>query len=296
MRTITPTLQAHLDTGATTLCHCWKLTRRDGVVFGFTDHDRPLSFDGLSFQPEAGVTGARLDLAAGLAVDNAAISGALSADFLTETDLSAGRYDGAAIELYRVNWSAVAQRLLLKSGTLGEVTRGRLGFEAEVRGVSHRFDETVGRIFQRGCDADLGDGRCGVDIDVPTYKGTGAVLAAADRMNFSASGLSAFASGWFSLGRLVWTNGANTGLRAAIKAHAVNGAAAEIELWRPAPAEISATDEFEIFAGCDKKLDTCRDKFGNGVSFRGFPFIPGDDFVTGYPLKGENNDGGRREG
>ena len=42
MRTIPPNLAAHLTDGATTLCHCWKLIRRDGTTFGFTDHDRDL--------------------------------------------------------------------------------------------------------------------------------------------------------------------------------------------------------------------------------------------------------------
>ena len=44
MRTIPPDLAAHLERGATTLCHCWKLLRRDGAAFGFTDHDRDLAF------------------------------------------------------------------------------------------------------------------------------------------------------------------------------------------------------------------------------------------------------------
>ena len=30
---------AKLDSGATTLCRCWLITRSDGVVQGFTDHD-----------------------------------------------------------------------------------------------------------------------------------------------------------------------------------------------------------------------------------------------------------------
>jgi len=40
MKTLTDDLQAHFASGTTTLAWCWRITRADGVVFGFTDHDR----------------------------------------------------------------------------------------------------------------------------------------------------------------------------------------------------------------------------------------------------------------
>lgn len=47
-------------------------------------------------------------------------------------------------------------------------------------------------------------------------------------------------------------------------------------------------------AACDKRWVTCRDVFGNGLNFQGFPTAPGEDFLTLYPSDGERNDGGRR--
>ena len=47
-------------------------------------------------------------------------------------------------------------------------------------------------------------------------------------------------------------------------------------------------------ATCDKRWATCRQVFGNGLNFRGFPTAPGEDFLTLYPSEGERNDGGRR--
>ena len=52
VKTLPSALQTHLDTGTTTLAWCWRLTRTGGAVFGFTDHDLALSFDGTTFQPE----------------------------------------------------------------------------------------------------------------------------------------------------------------------------------------------------------------------------------------------------
>ena len=49
MKALLPELAAHLASGTTTLCWCWRLARRDGVVMGFTDHDKALTFDGTTY-------------------------------------------------------------------------------------------------------------------------------------------------------------------------------------------------------------------------------------------------------
>jgi len=52
-----------------------------------------------------------------------------------------------------------------------------------------------------------------------------------------------------------------------------------------------------VTAGCDKRFDTCRNRFNNAVNFRGFPHIPGNDFVIRYAVEGEpGNDGGSLQG
>src|SRR4051812_31581755 len=67
MRAIPTALQAKLDSGVTTLARCWKVTRRDGVVLGFTDHDRDLVLDGVTFRAGTGFAASeatsRFDLA-----------------------------------------------------------------------------------------------------------------------------------------------------------------------------------------------------------------------------------------
>ncbi|MEM9750577.1 MAG: DUF2163 domain-containing protein [Pseudomonadota bacterium] len=295
MRTIPAALAAHLATGATTLCQCWKIVRADGATLGFTDHDVDVSFDGVTFEAETGLGASAQETSEGLAIDNMSVVGALSAASLNEQDLAAGRFDGAAVELWRVNWLDPAERLLLRAGTLGEVARGGVGFTAEVRGLAHHLDQTVGRVYQHTCDANVGDARCGVDLNAAAYRGVGAVASATDDRTFSVSGLSAFAAAWFARGRLTWTSGANAGRVADVKAHSVSGATVSIELWTPMAATVSAGDGFAVTAGCDKRADTCKAKFANLLNFRGFPFMPGNDYLLTYPRSGGENDGGRRD-
>lgn len=175
MKAIPPALQAHLETGATTLAWCWRLTRRDGVRLGFTDHDRTIVFDGTVFEASAGFTASEMKESIGLSFDNLEVTSALQSDRLSEPDLASGLFDDAAVEIFRVNWQNPEQRVLMRSGSLGEVKRGGGAFSAEVRGLAHYLQQPKGRLYQYTCDADLGDARCGVDASLPLYRTMGAI-------------------------------------------------------------------------------------------------------------------------
>lgn len=294
MKTLSPALQAHLESGTTTLCHCWRLERRDGTVFGFTDHDRTLAFGGTAYEAAAGFTASAVTASSGLAVDNLDVMGALASDTLTDADLAAGLFDDAAIEIWRVNWQAPSDRVLLRKGNLGEVSHGSRGFTAEVRGLAHRLNQPTGRLYQYACDADLGDARCGIDLQAPAFRGTGTVAAVFDNRVVDVTGLDGFADGWFARGLLTFTSGVNAGEVLEVKAHDSTAGTVSLTLWHPPVKDIEAGDAFTVTAGCDKQLATCRTRFANADRFRGFPHMPGNDFALSYPVRGRGNDGGSR--
>jgi uncharacterized phage protein (TIGR02218 family) len=287
MRSIPPALQAKLDSGVTTLARCWLVTRRDGVVQGFTDHDRDLVLDAVTCRAGTGLTASEATQQFGLAIGGAEIGGALSSETLNEDDLAAGRYDAATVKVYLVDWSEPSLRVLMASGVLGEVRREGFAFTAEVRGLAHRLAEESGRLYTPACSADLGDARCGVDLDAAAFFANGTVASAASLASLTAAGLDAFADGWFTAGRLLWTSGAKAGLAVEVKTHRVSPSAVRLDLWQAMPEEIAVGDAFSVSAGCDKRFATCRDRFANGLNFRGFPHIPGNDFVVSYPVAGE---------
>jgi uncharacterized phage protein (TIGR02218 family) len=291
MRTIDAGLAGHVAAGVTTLCRCWKLTRSDGVVLGFTDHDRSVAFDGTNYEPATGFDASEDSSATGFAVGGLEVSGALSSDRLDADALAEGLYDNAEMRAYLVNWTAPEKRHLLRLGHLGEVTREDGAFRAEIRGLAAVLDQPSGRIFRHTCDADLGDSRCGIDLDLAAYRGTGTIAAADDRRRFTVSGLGGFDAAWFERGRFVWTSGANDGRAAEVRSHRKSGAVVTIELWQPAHHEIAPGDGFVVTVGCDKLFATCRAKFANGINFRGFPHMPGNDFALTYARAGDDNDG-----
>src|SRR5690554_2932668 len=96
--------QAHLDSATTTLCRCWQVVRRDGVRFGFTDHDNVVRFDGQIFLASEGMSARALEQTTGLAVDNSEALGVLSDASVSEADILAGLFDSAVVLAWLVNW------------------------------------------------------------------------------------------------------------------------------------------------------------------------------------------------
>ncbi|MCT4334303.1 DUF2163 domain-containing protein [Paracoccus sp. YLB-12] len=292
MKTIPPALQTHLDSGTTTLAWCWRIARADGLAFGFTDHDRALVFDGTEFEPESGLTASEIRSGADLSVDAQDAAGALRSDRISEADILDGRWDNAGVELWRVNWQAPGQRVLMRRGAIGQIRRGRHAFVAEIRSMSHILGQTVGRTFQASCDAALGDARCGVDLEDPAYRGAGTVIDGLRDRAFAASGLGGFAPGWFRFGMLDWTTGPNAGRRAEVLGHDRSDGIAVLTLLEAPIRAFGAGDSFTIHAGCDKRVTTCARKFGNVVNFRGFPHIPGQDTILRYASQDGGHNGG----
>ena len=206
--------------------------RATARVLGFTDHDRDLAFDATTFAAATGFTATEIKDAVGLSVDNLEVESALRSDSLNEDDLAAGLFDDAAIEIWRVNWQDTAQRVLMRSGSIGEVRRSGPAFAAEVRGLAHYLQQPKGRLFQYGCDADLGDVRCTVDLTDPAFKGTGTVIVAASLRRFTVLGLDAFLGDWFTRGLLTFTSGANAGRSQEVRRF-LFAAPPVVELWQP---------------------------------------------------------------
>ncbi|MEY8802836.1 DUF2163 domain-containing protein [Leisingera sp. XS_AS12] len=294
MSRLSDDFRAHLQTGVTTVCRAWALRRRDGLELGFTDHDCALSFDGITFRPGSGLTARALSQATGLSVDNSEALGVLSDAAVTEADIEAGRYDGAELRCWLVNWRDVTMRWLQFRGTVGEIRRAGGAFEAELRGLTEALNQPQGRVYQKPCTAVLGDAACGFDLTTPGYA-TDLPAAEVPRLDrFRWQDLPGFQPGWFTHGRLTVLSGAAAGLWGAVKADRREARGREISLWEPIRAAVAPGDMIRLQAGCDKRLETCRLKFNNLLNFQGFPDIPGEDWVMAVPRRSGVNGGGSR--
>jgi uncharacterized phage protein (TIGR02218 family) len=278
MRDVSPSLRAKLDAAVSTFCNCWRLVRKDGMVLGFTDHDRDLEFGGVLYRAASGLTASEAESSLGLAVGGGEVSGALRSDGIVEPDLADGLYDGAAVEIWLVDWGDVEDRLLLDAASIGEVRRSEFAFVAELRSLAHLLDQPRGLSFQRCCSADLGDARCRVDLESESFRASGAIVGLSDRGLVVGLAVD-FADDFFTGGRARFAGGAAI----TIKSHQAAEGVAMLSLWTQPSGAIAIGDSVELVAGCDKSAATCEAKFGNIVNFRGFPHMPGNDLVIAYP-------------
>ena len=255
-----------------------RVTRRDGVEIGLTDHDTDLIFSGTRFLAQPGLSlRGDLELTADLAPDNAEIITAIDPAAITLQDLQAERYADARAELWRLSSDGDPQGFLLSAGTLGEIDREGDQLVIEFRGLAHQLSKVTGRLYQKSCDAMLGDHRCGVDLS--SWLRLMTVTAHAG-LNLALSGSSlpepeAYISG----GAKVLTGGLN-GVNRPIRTLRVEPGQVFLTLWRELPASLAVGDQIELSPGCDKRLETCQQRFSNAARFRGFPFIPGTDVLA----------------
>ena len=278
MRDIDPYTAERLSRQAASLCLCVRITRTDGFEVGLTNHHADLQFGGTLFQANPGMTMDSLVMTADLAPDHGDILTGLSEGGVTLNDIDADRYARARAEVWRVDHEDVAARLLLSAGTIGEITRDGDTISMEYRGQTHALSKVTGRLYQRSCDAQLGDSRCGVDLDTAELQGQGTV-SGQDGLRGEIEGL-ALEAGIASGGVAVIQDGPLAGASRTIRTHSVVGASTELVLWEPFSLPLEGGEAIMISAGCDKRFATCRDRFSNALGFRGFPDIPGTDVLA----------------
>lgn len=276
-------LLAHLKTGSTTVCRAWKVRRRDGFVLGFTDHDNDLQFDGVTFAARTGLTAKALQQSTGLSVDNSEAAGALSDAAVREDDILAGRYDAAEVTAFQVNWQNVEERVILFHGTFGEIVRSQGAFRVELRGLTEALNRPFGQVFHAECSAVLGDHRCKVNLSDPAFSVLAVVRSIDAGRVLALDGLSAFEPGWFTGGQILQHGNEPLMSYGTVKHDRMIDGMRRIELWHTIPQPPAPGESLMLQAGCDKRSATCRTKFSNFLNFRGFPHIPGEDWLRSAP-------------
>lgn len=257
-----------------TLAFCWRLERRDGVTIGLASHDRDLEIGGLIYRAAPGMIPSAVRRGIGLEGEDSDVAGALSSAAISEADLMAGRWDGAALELRLTEWEEPgALWRLLAAGEIGAVARKGAGFTAELIGAAAVLGAPVAPSTSPDCRARLGDRACRVDMAARRRVVT--VASVADNVA-AASGL---AAGDYAFGTLRWLGGPNAGLTQAV----VDNGAGSVTL-ADAPAFAVAAGTLALLTeGCDRQIGTCAGRFDNAVNFRGEPYLPGMDLLTRYP-------------
>ncbi len=273
-------IPAWLEGDVITLAWCWRIARRDGAELGFTTHDVDIVRDNLLYRAAPGMDPSAIRIGDSLDGDTMDVAGALTHAAITEIDLVAGRYDGAIVSIFLVDWENPSEPpIMIANGRIAGITQQQSRFRAELSLRHPGLDAGVGISTSPTCRARLGDAACHVDMAgrkriVRVAAITGTRLTIAEPLNPNV----------YAHGELRWIDGAMAGKRTGILAQT----GSTLTLTEPL-AILPSTDALasgwrvEIREGCNKTIDTCRSRFANARQFQGEPYLPGMDLLTRYP-------------
>ena len=144
-----------------TISTCWQITRRDGLVLGFTDHDRALVIDGTTYVTFDTSKISAIQGHSDLTSDSFQIVAALSHERISQSDLLDGLYDSAEIKVFFVDYTDLSKIVKLRKGNLGSVTLQGQQFYAEVLGMTDSLNIKVATdLYSPSCRASFCDSRC----------------------------------------------------------------------------------------------------------------------------------------
>ena len=258
--------------GVATFC---RLRRRDGVTLGLTSHDRDLWFDGVLHRAAPGMLPSAIRRSADLTPDSAEVQGALTHDCIAATDLAAGRFDGAGVELGVVDWETL-DCAVLYHGEIGEVTQEAGRFGAELRSAKTALEADLVPCASPTCRARFGGPGCTLSVARFTHE---AVLAGVNVDDNRVSFVGGPAVADLREGSVRWIDGPHAGMTMAVESADEGGLTLDIGL---DPALAAGTRAL-LREGCDHTLQTCSGRFANAVNFQGEPFVPGNDLLARHP-------------
>lgn len=275
MKNISPNLQNHLNSKVTTLATCIKITTKDGANKGYTTLDSNLIIDGLLYSANSGFS-ANSFLDENYAKNaNANFLIGISSNDITQEDLLSGKYEGALIEIFIVNYLSLADgKINLRQGALGKFALNKNNkdgfFEAEIYGVSKKLENVYGKIYSPNCRANFGDSKCGINLQ--NHKTSTTISSVISNTEFFVSSTS-FLSGEFDFGFVQFSSGNKMEINKCY----LGG---KITLMLPVSFIINVGDSVDIFKGCNKSVQMCSERYANIINFRAEPYVPGIDKIV----------------
>jgi uncharacterized phage protein (TIGR02218 family) len=263
------------------------ITRKDGTIFRYTDHNVDVDYGGQTYVALNSQELSALEQKTDLSVDTLEFDVILNDSGISRDDVIAGLFDLADVQIYIINYETPADGVMqLISGHLGNanVMDDHLA-TIEFRSLAQKLNISIGRTYTHECDADLGDSRCGITL-ANWMETDGVVSSVTDNQNFFDDGRTE-ANDYFNYGLMTWTGGNNNGLTMEVKDYVLTGGF--FQLVNPMPFTIQVGDTFQVHRGCDKSYTTCLTPFNNQINFRGFTRIPGMDKIQTIPDKNKDS-------
>lgn len=287
MKQIPIQLLGHLRQTQTSYCFLVRVEcqgKWSGTTIGFTNCDINLKYDDgdgvVEYKADNGFTPSALQSNSEMDVDNAALTGWVTNDEITERDILSGIFDYARVTIYRVNYMDLTMgHEVVSYGTCGETKFTDQSWSTEWRSLSQQARQTIGQVYSLTCRARFGDARCKKAFIWTTSTVT--AQSTDSTRSFYSQSISQ-PDHWYEGGVVEWTSGKNDGAQMEVETFENVGGDQLIRLALPMPYAIEAGDTFMIRRDCNKTFTQCQE-YGNILNFRGEHLTPVADQALSVP-------------
>jgi uncharacterized phage protein (TIGR02218 family) len=279
------------------LATCIRLTRTDGYVLQFTDHDRPIEITGQGvFQPANIIEADAERRDGGLRVSQQRVRGVVDGNTVVVPDLLGNLYRGAKARIWTVDWVRPWLIHYKARKVIRQISYDGSQWIALLEGPMANLDRTVGGrfggLYNVTCPYNLGDAAtCKKDISADVKAGVTVSAVSADGLTVTMSAASWAATtaqqadNYYRDGELEWTTGNNAGaISPILRYQGDDGSGGRVvELLIGTAYDVEVGDTATARPGCDGLLSTCESKFNNLVNFGGSPYEPGANTIAANP-------------
>lgn len=282
-----PRLVSLLTNGSHRFASCVRISRRDGTILRFTEHDGPLVVDGETYTPIAAAWSSARQHRDGTTPHDLTLFGALAqSGAVSHDDLRAGRYREAQVLQFVVDHRyPFAGKFVTDLTIVREVTWDGERWEAQCEGLLSRLKQQTGDLYTAQCQwKRFGDADC--TFNKASTLVSGSVLSVIVPRRVFAVDITSKPDDHFNDGELTWTSGANNGLISEVKDFEQGATSSTVHLHADAPFDIAVSDDFDVVRGCDRTVETCK-AYGNLANFGGHPDLIGTDAALDTPEPGE---------
>ena len=256
-----------------------------GEVVRFVDYPHDLVMGGDTYSARSGYEFTGLDTTSNMAPAVIDLQGIVSNAIgqLSRDEVASGTWDNARAYVFATSWTAPTEdeeplgKFIFGKHTLRDdryVIEFMHLIDAVTQATGRSYSPTCGwTLFDENLDGDvMPPNRSLCQLNINDYRVTGAVTDVVDRFTWRDSSRSE-PDDYFAVGSVLWTTGANAGLRSQeIKSYASDGTVTQF-LATHYPVEVG--DEYEMIPGCRKRrVEDCANKYDNAINFGGFDSIP----------------------
>ncbi|HGH3636098.1 DUF2163 domain-containing protein [Acinetobacter baumannii] len=279
MRAASEKLIALLDANQFVMADLYTITTIQNDIYRYTNYDFDLIVAGELYHSDGPIISRDgITLSLGVEVDNLSITIDVTDEETFESlrivqAFHNGQMDGARFKLERIFMDAStptdtsAGTIKLFEGRIIEPEFDRNTIQACVASDLDELNVQMPRnLYQPSCSNTLFDHACGLNRANYALETTIAAGSTAWRILCDINQ----PQGWFTQGVIEFLEGGNKGLKRTIRLHELD----VLLLTLPLLEDPEVGQRIKVYPGCDKRLETCQNRFNNFSRFRGAPFIP----------------------